>query len=55
MEHLTLLHGMLDVEVDGVKRKLKSGATARYRADKSHAIRNAGKTEAKALLVVIQR
>ena len=54
-EHLTLLHGTLDVEVDGVKKKLKLGATARYQADKSHAIRNMGKTEAKALLVVIHR
>ena len=55
MEYLTLLHGAVDVEVDGVKKKLKTGGTARYVADKNHAIRNAGKTEAKALLVVIHR
>lgn len=55
MEHLTVLHGTLEVEVDGSKRKLKLGGTARYHADRSHAIRNAGKTEAKALLVVIHR
>ncbi|KIF80738.1 helix-turn-helix domain-containing protein [Noviherbaspirillum autotrophicum] len=54
-EYLTLLHGALEVEVDGTKKKLKAGGTARYQADKSHAIRNAGKTEAKALLVVIHR
>lgn len=54
-EHLTLLHGALEVEVDGEKKKLKLGSTARYQADKSHAIRNTGKTEAKALLVVIHR
>ncbi|HEY8024276.1 MAG TPA: XRE family transcriptional regulator [Burkholderiaceae bacterium] len=55
MEHLTVLHGALDVEVDGTKKKLKLGGTARYQADRSHAIRNTGKTEAKALMVVIHR
>lgn len=54
-EYLTLLHGTVEVEVDGVKKKLKAGGTARYQADKNHAIRNIGKTEAKALLVVIHR
>jgi transcriptional regulator with XRE-family HTH domain len=54
-EYLTLLHGTLEVEVDGTKKKLKTGGSARYAADKAHAIRNAGKTEAKALLVVIHR
>jgi hypothetical protein len=43
------------VESGESKKKLKVGGTARYEADKSHAIRNAGKTEAKALLVVIHR
>lgn len=55
MEYLTLLHGAIELEVDGVKKKLKAGGTARYQADKNHAIRNAGKAEAKALLVVIHR
>lgn len=55
MEYLTLLNGSMEVEVDGVKKKLKAGGTARYQADKNHAIRNAGKTDAKALLVVIHR
>jgi len=55
MEHLTVLHGTLEVEVEGTKRKLKLGGTARYQADRKHAIRNAGKTEAKALMVVIHR
>jgi quercetin dioxygenase-like cupin family protein len=45
----------MELEVDGMKKKLKAGGTARYQADKNHAIRNAGKTEAKALLVVIHR
>ena len=55
MEHLTVLHGTLEVEVDGSKRKIKHGGTARYQADRSHAIRNSAKTEAKALMVVIHR
>ncbi|MBR7782946.1 helix-turn-helix domain-containing protein [Undibacterium luofuense] len=54
-EHLTVLNGSVEVEVDGVKKKVKVGATARYDADKNHAIRNIGKSEAKALLVVIHR
>ena len=55
VEHLTVLHGMLEVEVEGTKRKIKLGGTARYQADRSHAIRNTGKAEAKALMVVIHR
>ncbi|MET3116760.1 transcriptional regulator with XRE-family HTH domain [Undibacterium sp. GrIS 1.8] len=54
-EHLTLLNGQIEVEVDSIKKKLKVGGTARYEADKNHAIRNIGKTEAKALMVVIHR
>ena len=54
-EHLTLLQGTMEIEVDGEKKRLKTGATARYQADRNHAIRNTGKTEAKALLVVIHR
>jgi XRE family transcriptional regulator, regulator of sulfur utilization len=54
-EYLTLLQGTLEVEVDGTRKKLKAGGTARYQADKNHAIRNVGKSEAKALLVVTHR
>lgn len=54
-EHLTLLHGNAEVEVDGTVKKLKPGATARYAADLPHVIRNTGKGEAKALMVVIHR
>lgn len=54
-EHLTLLHGSVEVIVDDVKKKLKIGGTARYPADKNHVIRNPGRTEARALLVVIHR
>ncbi|CAN7312707.1 XRE family transcriptional regulator [Pseudoduganella sp. LjRoot289] len=54
-EHLTVLHGAMELEVGGSKKKIKMGGTARYPGDLDHAIRNAGKTEAKALLVVIHR
>ena len=54
-EHLTVLHGALEVEVGAVKKKIKIGGTARYAADQNHVIRNVGKSEAKALLVVVHR
>ena len=54
-EHLTLLHGSVEVEVGPDKKKVKLGSTARYPGDQQHIIRNVGKTEAKALLVVIHR
>lgn len=54
-EHMTLLHGSVEVEVGNDKKKVKLGGTARYPADLLHIIRNVGKTEAKALLVVIHR
>ncbi|WP_180731558.1 XRE family transcriptional regulator [Paraburkholderia sp. PGU19] len=52
-EHLTVLHGAIDIEAAGTTKRLKVADTARYVADEPHAIRNAGKGEAKALLVVI--
>ncbi|WP_238268697.1 helix-turn-helix domain-containing protein [Paraburkholderia terrae] len=52
-EHLTVLHGTIDIEAAGTTKRLKVADTARYVADEPHAIRNAGKGEAKALLVVI--
>ena len=54
-EHLTVLQGTIEVDVDGEQKKLKVGATARYQADRPHRIGNAGKTEARALLVVVHR
>ncbi|WP_338844671.1 XRE family transcriptional regulator [Massilia sp. W12] len=54
-EHLTVLSGSLEVEAGGSSKKLKTGASARYSADVAHAIRNPGKTEARALLVVVHR
>jgi transcriptional regulator with XRE-family HTH domain len=52
-EHLTVLQGSVDIEAAGTTKRLKTADTARYVADEPHAIRNAGKSEAKALLVVI--
>lgn len=52
-EHLTVLHGTIEVEAAGTTKRLKTADTARYVADEPHAIRNAGKGEAKALLIVI--
>ncbi|CAG4901793.1 helix-turn-helix domain-containing protein [Paraburkholderia gardini] len=52
-EHLTVLNGTIEIDAAGTSRKLKAADTARYIADEPHAIRNAGKGEAKALLVVI--
>ena len=54
-EHLTVLQGSLELEVRGEKKKLKAGATARYQADSPHAIRNVGKGEARALMIVTHR
>ncbi|AAU45576.1 DNA-binding protein [Burkholderia pseudomallei] len=54
-EHLTVLNGAVEIEAAGTARRLKAGDTARYAADGPHAIRNAGKSEAKALLIVIHR
>lgn len=55
MEHLTVLQGNIEIEVGNTAKKIKQGGTARYLADQNHAIRNCGKGEAKALLVVIHR
>lgn len=55
VEHLTLLHGAMELEVGGDKKKLKIGSTARYPGDLEHVIRNIGKIEARALMVVIHR
>jgi transcriptional regulator with XRE-family HTH domain len=54
-EHMTVLHGTMELEVGSDRKKIKLGGTARYPADQNHVIRNAGKTEAKALLVVVHR
>jgi len=52
-EHLTVLQGTLDIDAAGMTQRVKTADTARYVADQPHAIRNAGKGEARALLVVV--
>jgi quercetin dioxygenase-like cupin family protein len=54
-EHLTVLTGTVELEAGPEKKRVKHGATARYPADVAHTIRNTGKTEAKALMVVVHR
>lgn len=52
-EHFTMLEGTVDIEVDQMVQKVKPGETARYPADHPHAIRNAGKSVAHGILIVI--
>ena len=52
-EHLTVQSGALDVSTGPETQRLKPGETARYAADRPHAIRNPGKTAASAWLVVV--
>ena len=54
-EHITVLQGTIELEVGSEKKKLKAGATARYRADCMHSLRNLGKSDAKALMIVTHR
>lgn len=52
-EHLTAMSGNLEVCAGEDRQRLKVGETARYAADRPHAIRNLGKTAASAWLVVV--
>ena len=52
-EHFTVFDGQVDLEVEHFARRAKPGETARYPADRAHAIRNVGKGVARGLLVVI--
>ncbi len=52
-EHLTLHTGTLEVVAGEAHQRLKPGETARYAADRPHALRNLGKGEATAWLVVV--
>lgn len=52
-EHLTVLNGTIEVDAAGTTKRIKTAETARYAADEPHAIRNTGRSEARALLVVI--
>ena len=52
-EHLTVVTGAIEVDAGDEKQRLKHFETARYAADRPHAIRNVGKTAASAWLVVV--
>ncbi len=52
-EHLSVLTGAMTVRAGTDEKKLRHGETARYAADVPHAIANAGKSTATALLVVV--
>jgi len=52
-EHLSLLSGLLEVTAGADTTRLKPGETARYAVDLPHVIRNPGKGEARAMLVVL--
>lgn len=53
LEHLTVLSGALEVASGEQSQRIRSGETARYAADRAHAIRNPGKSAASAWLVVV--
>ncbi|TNE61910.1 MAG: XRE family transcriptional regulator [Alphaproteobacteria bacterium] len=53
MEHLTVLSGTLGVRNGNNEQILEAGDTARYEADIPHFIENKGKSEARALMVVV--
>jgi transcriptional regulator with XRE-family HTH domain len=52
-EHLTVLTGALEVQAGAASMRVKHGETVRYAVDITHAIRNPGKANASAVLVVI--
>jgi transcriptional regulator with XRE-family HTH domain len=52
-EHLTASSGLLELQAGEHRQRLKAGDTARYAVDRSHAIRNVGKTVASAWMVVV--
>lgn len=52
-EHLTTLEGTFHVTAGAATNVAAAGATARYPADKPHAIANKSKTPARGLLVVM--
>ncbi len=52
-EHLSVLGGQVEVRAGDGSARLRSGETARYAADRPHAIRNTGRSVVRALLVVL--
>ncbi|MBQ0931345.1 helix-turn-helix transcriptional regulator [Ideonella sp. 4Y16] len=52
-EHLSVLSGQVEVHAGEARQRLAPGETARYAVDQPHALRNPGRGEARALLVVV--
>jgi len=55
MEHLHVLKGTLCVRSGQEEATVRAGETLRYRGDLDHVIRNCGKTDAHATMVLIMR
>jgi XRE family transcriptional regulator, regulator of sulfur utilization len=53
IECLSVIDGVLEVEVAGRTARAEAGATLRYRADRRHAVRNPGPGPARATMVCI--
>ncbi|MEO0400619.1 MAG: XRE family transcriptional regulator [Pseudomonadota bacterium] len=53
-EHLTAIDGAFEVVSGDATAHIEAGGTARYAADKPHAIKNAAKKTSKGLLVVMK-
>lgn len=52
-EHLSVYAGQIEVSSADTSARLGAGETARYAADQPHSLRNVGRGEARALLVVL--
>ena len=52
-EHLSVIAGSIDVTAGAAAQRVKAGETARYAADQPHALRNAGRSAATAVLAVV--
>jgi transcriptional regulator with XRE-family HTH domain len=55
IECLSVTEGVLEVEVAGRTQRVEAGATARYRADRRHVVRNTGDAPARATMVCIMK
>ncbi|WP_026940574.1 XRE family transcriptional regulator [Hellea balneolensis] len=53
VENLTILSGEAEVRVEGERWTVKSGETLRYKADRTHSIKNAGEVPLHATMVNI--
>ena len=54
IEHLSVLDGELEVEIDGTRRSVRTGETLRYRADLEHSVKNVGEVAAHATMICLR-